>query len=69
MINLYSKENGSLYGWGYNDVGQLGLGHNSQKRKWYELIPSAISLEDKIISFGCGRSHTIALSSIFIKLK
>ena len=58
----YFEENGQIYSWGYNQYGQLGLGKTTNK----ELIPSIISIEDKIISIGCGSFHSIVLSSKFI---
>ncbi len=43
--------------WGYNNKGQLGLGHTVNEK-----IPKEVILPEKIKSVSCGREHTIVLA-------
>ncbi|PKA54527.1 Ultraviolet-B receptor UVR8 [Apostasia shenzhenica] len=53
-------ENGDLYGWGWGQYGNLGLGDRSDR-----LIPEKISTNDgqQMVLVACGWRHTITVSS------
>jgi len=52
------KENGTLWGWGQNDLGQLGDGTQVDK-----LIPTQIGIESNWIMVSAGQRHTVALKN------
>lgn len=49
--------NDKLYGWGYNNYGQLGLGNNKN-----QYLPRLVNLKKTIISVSCMQFHTFALT-------
>lgn len=52
-------ETGTLYGWGHNASGQLGLGDEEERHS-----PTEIDIEGKtIVAVSAGTSHTLALAS------
>ena len=52
-----------LYVWGANKDGQLGLGHTINKKS-----PQKLIFHEPIVSVSCGGYHTIALTSILVKI-
>lgn len=50
------KGDGTLWGWGRNDQGQLGLGTNSS----YHPVPEAVGAGSTWQAVACGDAHTIA---------
>ena len=53
------QENNTIYSWGNNLYGQLGINEITR----CELIPQKILIQEKIISICCGHCHSIILSS------
>ena len=51
--------NGSVYGWGCNYVGQLGMGIGKSDENIF--FPRKINLRENITSVSCGRNHTTAI--------
>ena len=49
--------NGTLYSWGYNESGQLGLGNYHNQNS-----PHQISLQESIVKISCGLRHTAVLT-------
>lgn len=49
--------NGSVYGWGCNYVGQLGIGKSDENI----FFPRKINLRENITSVSCGGNHTTAI--------
>jgi alpha-tubulin suppressor-like RCC1 family protein len=55
---LALTESGSVYSWGFNDWGQLGVGDNK-----YREIPTLVILNDIIIEkISCGQEYSLLLS-------
>ncbi|TGZ51677.1 RCC1 and BTB domain-containing protein 1-like [Temnothorax longispinosus] len=52
-------ENGEVYGWGYNGVGQLGIGNYVN-----QMTPSRVGslIGTVIVKVACGYAHTLALT-------
>lgn len=55
--SLALNANGSVWGWGRNDYGQLGKGAASN----YELTPALVSVPGKVLSVAAGEFHSLAL--------
>ena len=53
------KNDGTLWGCGYNEQGQLGLGNNSSKTMFTQITTNA----NNIKSICCGNGHTIMLKN------
>ena len=53
---LAKKTNGDLYGWGANDYGQLGLGHNTN-------VSSPTLIQQNVASFSAGYLHTMVIKA------
>lgn len=52
------KEDGTLWGWGKNELGTLGLGHFSSKA-----VPTQVGTDNDWVAVSLGRNHTLALKS------
>jgi RCC1 and BTB domain-containing protein len=54
------SDKGKVFVWGWNEKGQLGLGH-----KEHQHVPVALDAlsEHTITSIACGSNHSLALSS------
>ena len=59
---IISKENFKVYSWGYNEFGQLGLGHNKN-----QIIPTNIDQlnDEKIKRIFVGGYHCFCLNGNF----
>jgi len=57
---LILTEEGEVYAWGGNDVGQLGLGVNDDLVKEPRKIES---LEDKVVDIGCGLNYSVVVNT------
>ncbi|EFN61765.1 RCC1 and BTB domain-containing protein 1 [Camponotus floridanus] len=57
--SMVVTDNGEVYGWGYNGVGQLGIGNYVN-----QMTPSRVGslIGVVIIKVACGYAHTLALS-------
>ena len=53
---LAKKANGDLYGWGANDYGQLGLGHNTN-------VSSPTLIQQNVATFSAGYFHTLVIKA------
>ena len=53
-------EDGSIYSWGFNEKGQLGIGNN-QNQSIPQKVKTTLS---QIISITCGDDHSAVLTSI-----
>lgn len=51
-------KSGTIYGWGYNTFGQLGIGN-----KKFECQPQKLVLPEVITNINCGSCHTVALTN------
>lgn len=51
-------DDGSLYAWGANDVGQLGVGD----RVKFSSIPVRVPIKEKVESIASGQMHALALT-------
>ena len=49
---------GQVFAWGHNNVGQLGVGHLIRC-----FLPSKLNIDEPISSISCGRFHSLALST------
>ena len=58
-FGLALSNDGKVYSWGANSVGQLGQNHKSDSK-----TPKEINLKEKIVDVACGGSHSILLSGI-----
>jgi hypothetical protein len=58
-FSLALKSNGSLWSWGENNLGQLGLGSLSGS----EVRPKEIVSDTKWKAFACGGNHAVAYKS------
>ena len=56
---LILKNDGTLWGCGYNTQGQLGLGDTN----WRAILTQIITNTDNVKSVYCGESHTIILKN------
>ena len=56
-------QNRNLYGYGYNNNGQLGLGHNIMS-----MLPTMIMTKVQITDIACGHCHTLILQNSGIVL-
>lgn len=56
---LAVRNDGTLWAWGYNLKGQLGLGSNNNNI----LVPTQVTSIADVVAVSCGESHTIALKS------
>eukprot|EP01103_Thecamoeba_quadrilineata_P018925 TRINITY_DN7469_c0_g1_i1.p1 TRINITY_DN7469_c0_g1~~TRINITY_DN7469_c0_g1_i1.p1 ORF type:complete len:796 (+),score=82.08 TRINITY_DN7469_c0_g1_i1:63-2390(+) len=52
---------GALYSWGFNDKGQLGLGHRYSQGHPQQVLADPIGRE-KIVKISCGQNHTLVLN-------
>ncbi|XP_012274821.1 RCC1 and BTB domain-containing protein 1 [Orussus abietinus] len=52
-------DNGEVYGWGYNGVGQLGIGNYVNQLNPFKVSALVGVVIDKVV---CGYAHTLALS-------
>ncbi|MEM9223666.1 MAG: Ig-like domain-containing protein [Pseudomonadota bacterium] len=58
-VSFAITDDGTLFGWGQNNIGQLGLGDEENR-----LVPTVIDVDGKkIIAVSSGNSHTLALAS------
>lgn len=55
---LAIKNDGSLWGWGKNELGTLGLGSYSAKA-----VPTRVGTDNDWVSVSLGRNHTIAMKA------
>ena len=55
---LAINANGELWAWGWNDYGQLGLGHTTTK-----YTPQRVGTATNWVSVACGGNHTMAINS------
>jgi alpha-tubulin suppressor-like RCC1 family protein len=55
--SLALTEDGKIYAWGFNDSGQLGLGHAHQQNQ-----PKKLTLSEKIIVIACGAHFSVSLT-------
>ena len=53
------ESDGSLWAWGYNAYGQLGLGVTTPDK----LIPTRVGTDSDWTAVACGGWHTVALKS------
>lgn len=52
------KEDGTLWGWGKNEFGTLGLGHFNSKA-----VPTQVGTDKDWVAVSLGRNHTLALKA------
>jgi len=52
------KQDGSLWGWGWNFYGQIGVGNTNN-----QIVPTAIDTNWQWLKAACGGAHTLALRS------
>ncbi len=58
-VSFAITEDGTLYGWGQNNIGQLGIDDGEDK-----LVPTAIDIDGKSVSaVSSGTGHTLVLAS------
>ena len=55
---LITKQ-GSVFAFGQNDVGQLGLNDNKKRTH-----PRLVDVSDRIVDAACGQKHTLLLSEM-----
>ena len=55
------KSDGTLWAWGYNNNGQLGIGGAGFYS--YETSPKQVGVENKWVSVAAGIDHTVAVKS------
>eukprot|EP00727_Mastigamoeba_balamuthi_P006274 m51a1_g2266 hypothetical protein (760) ;mRNA; r:345158-348398 len=58
--NMALLQNGSLYAWGHNDYGQLGLG-DTINRSVPQPVPGFPRAEGRVLQVACGDLHTVVL--------
>ena len=56
---LAIKTDGSLWGWGYNNYGQIGNGESS----WVDFQTVPVKIMDDVVQVAAGRDHSVAISS------
>jgi hypothetical protein len=56
--SLALKDNGTVWAWGYNGNGQLGLNDTTRR-----LVPVQISTLSNVIAIAAGSNHSLALKS------
>lgn len=60
--SLTLTANGELYSWGYNNFGQLGLGHTSQHASTPQLVSFFSSNRIRIKEIATGGNHVLLLT-------
>ena len=58
-FSMCATQDGALYAWGFNDVGQLGLGHRFNSHN--PLQVDALATEH-IVDVACGQQHVVAVT-------
>jgi alpha-tubulin suppressor-like RCC1 family protein len=58
MSSFAIQENGTLWAWGDNQRGQLGIG-----MMLYHIIPSPVKVMDNVVSVSGGMAHTMAITT------
>eukprot|EP01100_Stratorugosa_tubuloviscum_P010493 TRINITY_DN450_c1_g1_i1.p1 TRINITY_DN450_c1_g1~~TRINITY_DN450_c1_g1_i1.p1 ORF type:complete len:781 (-),score=362.26 TRINITY_DN450_c1_g1_i1:1129-3471(-) len=58
-FSIVCTNSGLTYGWGFNDKGQLGLGH-----RYTQSIPQLITTlkHERIVGVSCGQQHVLAIT-------
>jgi alpha-tubulin suppressor-like RCC1 family protein len=57
----FNLENGSVWTWGYNKYGQLGLNH-TENQNAPQLVTALAN--KKVVSILCGAGHTIVVTGL-----
>jgi alpha-tubulin suppressor-like RCC1 family protein len=60
-FNLAVSNRGEVFGWGFNDKGQLGLGHRFNQEH-PQRINALLNNNTEIVEVACGQQHSIAVS-------
>lgn len=61
-FNLAVTDRGEVYGWGFNDKGQLGLGHRFNQEHPQRINSLVTNYSAEIVEVACGQQHSVAVS-------
>jgi len=60
-FTVLRTESGDMWGWGYNDCGQLGVGHRAHVTSATLMkLPAAAG---RVAAFACGQQHTVVVDA------